>query len=68
MNQRVKPGGDDLVLCRVESLRRAGRGLRGLLCRLLKRNGFRLNRHFALAHWLSIIFSENRFPLFGIML
>ena len=34
----------------------------------LKRNGFRLNRHFALAHCLSMIFSENRFPLFGIML
>src|SRR4029077_365846 len=34
----------------------------------LKRNGFRLNRYFALAHCLSMIFSENRFPLFGIML
>jgi hypothetical protein len=34
----------------------------------LKQNGFRLNRYFALAHCLSMIFSENRFPLFGIML
>jgi Zn-dependent M28 family amino/carboxypeptidase len=34
----------------------------------LKRNDFRLNRHFALARYLSMIFSENRYPLFGIML
>jgi hypothetical protein len=34
----------------------------------LKRNGFSLNRYFALAHCLSMIFSENRFPLIGIML
>jgi hypothetical protein len=27
-----------------------------------------LNRHFALAYCFSMIFSENRFPLFGIML
>jgi hypothetical protein len=50
--------------------------------RALKRNDFsRLNRHFALAHCLSMIFSDlpspaeagfakagNRLPLFGIML
>jgi len=29
---------------------------------------FQLNRHFALASCLSMIFSENRYPLFGIML
>jgi hypothetical protein len=34
----------------------------------LKRNAIRLNRHFALACRLSMIFSENRHPLFGIML
>jgi hypothetical protein len=34
----------------------------------LKRNDFRLNRHSALACCLSMIFSENRYPLFGIML
>ena len=42
----------------------------------LKRNGIRLNRDFALACCLSMIFSENRYPprvkpgagLFGIML
>src|SRR5262249_35910543 len=32
-----------------------------------KRNGIRLNHHFALACCLSMIFSENRFPLFRIM-
>jgi len=34
----------------------------------LKRNVFRLNRHFALAYYSSMIFPENRYPLFGIML
>jgi len=34
----------------------------------LKRNGIRLNHHFALACCLSMIFSENRYPLFGIIL
>jgi hypothetical protein len=34
----------------------------------LKRDDFKLNRHHALASCLSMIFSENRFPLFGIML
>ena len=35
---------------------------------VLKRNEFKLNRHFALGWCLSVIFSENRYPLFGIML
>jgi hypothetical protein len=35
---------------------------------LLKRDDFKLNRHHALDSCLSMIFSENRFPLFGIML
>jgi hypothetical protein len=35
---------------------------------VLKRNEFKLNRHFALGWHLSMIFSENRYPLFGIML
>jgi hypothetical protein len=34
----------------------------------LKRDDFASNRHHALAHRLSMIFSENRHPLFGIML
>jgi len=34
----------------------------------LKRNDFWLNRYFALACCLSMISSENRHPLFGIML
>jgi hypothetical protein len=34
----------------------------------LKRDGFKLNRHHGLASCLSMIFSENRFPLFGIVL
>jgi hypothetical protein len=34
----------------------------------LERDGFKLNRHRALDHWWSMIFSENRFPLFRIML
>jgi hypothetical protein len=34
----------------------------------LKRDDFKLNRHHALDSCLSMIFSENRFPLFGIML
>jgi hypothetical protein len=34
----------------------------------LKRNNFSLNRYFALGCYLSMIFSENRYPLFGIML
>jgi hypothetical protein len=34
----------------------------------LKRDDFSSNRHHALAHCLSMIFSENRYPLFGIML
>jgi hypothetical protein len=33
-----------------------------------ERDGFRLNRHRALDLWWSMIFSENRYPLFRIML
>jgi dTMP kinase len=36
--------------------------------RALKRDDFSSNRHPALAYWWSMIFSENRRPLFGIML
>jgi hypothetical protein len=36
--------------------------------RRLKRDDFSLNRHPALASCLSMIFSENRCTLFGIML
>jgi hypothetical protein len=35
---------------------------------ILKRDDFSSNRHPALAYWWSMIFSENRYPLFGIML
>jgi hypothetical protein len=35
---------------------------------LLERDRFRLNRHRALHLWWSMIFSENRYPLFRIML
>ena len=34
----------------------------------LKRDDFSLNRHLALGLWWSMIFSENRYTLFGIML
>src|SRR5215471_4731477 len=34
----------------------------------LERDDFSSNRHLALAYWWSMIFSENRYPLFGIML
>jgi hypothetical protein len=34
----------------------------------LKRDDFSSIRHPALAYWRSMIFSENRNPLFGIML
>jgi len=34
----------------------------------IERDDFSSNRHSALAYWWSMIFSENRFPLFGIML
>src|SRR6188508_831444 len=34
----------------------------------LKRGDFSSNRHLALGYWWSMIFSENRSPLFGIML
>src|SRR5215218_9866572 len=36
--------------------------------RLPERDDFSSNRHLALAYWWSMIFSENRYPLFGIML
>src|ERR1700733_11150608 len=36
--------------------------------RRIERNGFKLNRHRALDLWRSMIFSENRYPLFRIML
>jgi hypothetical protein len=35
---------------------------------LLERDGFNLNRHRALDLWWSMIFTENRYPLFRIML
>src|SRR5215813_11995031 len=35
---------------------------------VLKRDDFSSNRHLALAYCWSMIFSENRCPLFGIML
>jgi hypothetical protein len=38
------------------------------LLRPLKLKNLCLNRHFTLADCLSMIFSENRYPLFGIML
>jgi hypothetical protein len=34
----------------------------------LKRDDFCSNRHHASAYCLSMTFSENRYPLFGIML
>jgi hypothetical protein len=34
----------------------------------LERDDFSSSRHPALAFWWSMIFSENRYPLFGIML
>jgi hypothetical protein len=34
----------------------------------LKRDDFSSNRHLALGLWWSMIFSENRYTLFGIML
>jgi hypothetical protein len=34
----------------------------------LKRDDFSSNRHPTLRYWWSMIFSENRYPLFGIML
>jgi hypothetical protein len=34
----------------------------------LERDDFSSNRHPALLYWWSMIFSENRYPLFGIIL
>src|SRR5437764_7688535 len=43
-----------------------GRAMRqSRVCRALKRNGLRLNRPFALACCLSMIFSENRYTHFS---
>jgi hypothetical protein len=39
-----------------------------LLTASLEQDGFSSNRHLALSFCLSMIFSENRFPLFRIML
>jgi hypothetical protein len=36
--------------------------------RALKRDGFSSNRHPASGYCWSMMFSENRYPLFGIML
>jgi hypothetical protein len=44
----------------------AGAGLKSRHT-LLKRDAFYSNRHHALAFCLSMIFFENRYPLFGIM-
>jgi hypothetical protein len=41
---------------------------RYFMVRPLKRNDFKLNQHVALAFCLSMIFSENRYPLSRIML
>src|SRR5580704_720069 len=43
-------------------------GLPSSSARTLERDDFSSNRHPALALWWSMIFSENRYPLFGIML
>ena len=52
--------------------RRCGRSVRSdrlqSLLTTLDRDDFSLNRHPDLVSCLSMIFSENRFPLFGIML
>jgi hypothetical protein len=48
--------------------RGAGHLLFSRLDRVLKRDDFSSNRHPALGYCLSMIFSENRYPLFGIML
>jgi len=37
-------------------------------CNALERDGSKLNRHRALDLWWSMIFSENRYPLFRMML
>ena len=50
--------------------RSRGRRPSGKCCKtpLLERDDFSSNRHPALLYWWSMIFSENRYPLFGIML
>src|SRR5262249_4433003 len=52
---------------------KAGEGMTGVNYkeigqRALERDDFSSNRHHALTYSWSMIFSENRFPLFGIML
>jgi hypothetical protein len=37
------------------------------MARALKRDDFSSNRHLALHYWWRMIFSENRYPHFGIM-
>ncbi len=49
-------------------LSRVARDRRQRRSHTLKRDGFRSKRHRALAYCLSMIFSENRCPLFRIML
>jgi hypothetical protein len=47
---------------------RTSRGRHGITANDLERDDFSSNRHPALAFWRSMIFSENRYPLFRIML
>jgi hypothetical protein len=61
--RREKPG---LPQCTIAG--RIGRSIRQGPDRHLKRDDDSSNRHPALAYWWSMIFSENRCPLFGIML
>ena len=42
-------------------------GLRNAEFGILERDGFKLNHNRALDLWWSMIFSENRYPLFRIM-
>ena len=46
----------------------SGRSEIGATVSARKRDDFSSNRHHALAYCLSMIFAENRYPLFGIML
>src|SRR5262245_43939620 len=51
----------------LQRLPQAGRGTSNRKA-MLERDDFSCARHPALAYWWSVIFSENRYPLFGIML
>jgi hypothetical protein len=53
--------------CRLMDRRERSPGA-GVAAYALKRDCFSLNRNHALALCLSMILSENRYPLFGIML